>query len=249
MTITQFATDTGSAIDGNDAAITGYSAPATNDILLVAYACGTNGSDVAMAVSGNNDGTFIELSQEYNPTGGDDINLATFYQRVTGTAHTTITCTGSTNADDSCSAILYIMRGVDTVTAIDATTTTANGTNSQPDSPNITSLSTNNWVFSFAANELEQQTIVIPTGMQNILEAEAGDANPCQVGGANIENPGTSYDPAAWTGWTASGSVGWLSATIALRDADQGDGGGLFIPQRHLTGLGVGGPFFFNPLG
>lgn len=154
---------------------------------------------------------FTEL---FNST--DVVDRFVVLRKVMGaTPDTTVTIDTAT-VSRTVIALAVCLRGVDTTTPEDATTTgTTTATSStNPDSASITTVTNGAWVISAFRTAVGDTTVTAPSGYTNqvdhTLNALTAGAATKEVATAGAE------DPASWTN-VSSGS--WYAATIAVRPA------------------------------
>lgn len=230
-----------SALNGGDVVVTLPGGTAENDIVIFAYSIGQN-SDIAMSVS---TAGYTQIADLYADDSNDS-NLGVFWKRMGASPDTTVTGVGDGTASSAVAGVCQVWTGVDTVTALDATTTTATGINDAvPDSPSITTVTANAVVISIGCGSVVpgDTSVTAPSGYSNQVDIKSDDTRSTTLGMASklVASPGAE-DPAAWTTWSVSGSSAdsMCAATVALRPA--ADAG-------HPAGKRMGGVKFANLLG
>ena len=204
--------------NGGNIAITLPGGTAENDVVYAGYIIGST-ADRAMSIS---TAGYTELTEIYSDD-TFDANVAA-YRKVQGsTPDSTFTCVGSGQAADTTYAATYVLRGVDTTTPEDATTTTATGINTLvPDPAAITTVTANAWVLLFAgASKFDTSGTSAPSGYTNLISSGWGtDTNNCSLYAATreIASPG-AQNPAAFAGMGADAQGAWGAVTIAARPA------------------------------
>lgn len=203
-----------------------------NDLLVMAVSCGASGNQVA--------GT------DYGPTGSHgltqvcdlfsddsyDTNLYVGYQ-VCGVSPPTSKDV-ATNSEENHLRIYLAFRGVNTSTPMDATATTATGTNeNQANGPAITPVTTGAKVVSISAFASRSQSgdtdidtlKTAPANMTLIVKDSANTefAGPPDGQGAACISwadwTSGAFNPDALTGTGSTTSDSWSSCTLALRPA------------------------------
>lgn len=177
-------------------------------------------------------GTYTELADVFG-SDSNSINAAV-YRKVQGaTPDSTVTVRENTSSITGwMSVVALVLRGVDTTTPEDATTTTASGGNTgRADPPSITTVTANAWVLAFGASSQQlADPTTAPTGYGNVV----GIGHPGiivstkEIATAGAENPGI------YTDFTTSGLQSWAAATVAVRPAA---GGGTTVGSGLTTGL------------
>jgi hypothetical protein len=185
-------------------------------VILAAVVNGTTGLTFSAA-------GYTSVADLYQSTNSDDVNLGVFYKVLTAADTTANINWGSATALNGVTA--YVWRGVNAITPLDATSTTATSFFGMPNSPSITTVTDNAVVVSIggcvgpAANYVN---LTAPSGMGNYLLAVARDtsSNPRgQLGMASVARPTSGvYDPATFGGGFTSFNPS-ASVTMALRPA------------------------------
>jgi hypothetical protein len=192
------------------------SSPSNGDIIIVYFGTGST-ADRNLVVSG-----YTEVAELYaNST--FDTNLVVAY-RVYSFGAGTITLTGgSLSANDAGAVAIQVWRGVDAVTPLDVTSTTATTTNSVLcDPPAITPITNGAIIISGGAgahNEGGGQTFS-SSDLTGFISVGQGDTNDVTVGlGYKVWTSG-AFDPAQFT-FSEADSTTYSSAsvTLALRPA------------------------------
>jgi hypothetical protein len=187
------------------------SAPAEDDIVLVAVG-GSNSTDQDIAITG-----YTEVADVYANGTFTDTNLGVFYKIMGGTPDTTVDIPSLSNIR----AVVYVLRGVDTTTPMDATATTATKTSSGiPDPPAITTATANAMVVVLSGTSLSG-TWTEPSGYSNDVDS-GGSFFRVLVASKIIASPG-SENPAVWgVGGGDSAFYSCASVTMALRPTGAG---------------------------
>lgn len=169
--------------------------------------------------------TATEVADLYaNDTNDTNMSLAYFF---TGAGLTSITVSSVANVADGKMAIAAFFRGVDLVTPIDATTTTATGTGgSSINPPAITPTSTTSYVVvaGMSAKGGIAATSVTPSSGYTFISDGGIAGSTRAINGAMGYRTGltanVSTDPGVFT-LAGGGGAGasWAAATMALRAA------------------------------
>ncbi len=198
-----------SAINGANFTLTLPSGLAENDVVYV-FAAG-HSYDSSLYVTTSSSG-WTRVADRL----GTYVAGAIFRKKMGATPSTSINITFLlSDTDDAGAAIAFALRGVDTTTQEDATTTEADIVSAYPNSPSITTATSGAWVFSFFATNATDLTPTAPTGYSNQVDRSPIDVHQLTIGGAaktvslaGAENPG------AWGGWNGGSGVAF---TLAVR--------------------------------
>lgn len=139
-----------------------------------------------------------------------------FWHKSMGTTpDTSVTCKGTGNTQDACAYVVYVVRGVNASTQIDATSVITNGSSTNPDSPSITTATNNALVISAAGSVVNDATITAPSGYSTVLSNNATDNNPYTAAAAYLTKATAGAEnPASFTNWSTGA---WKAITVALR--------------------------------
>jgi hypothetical protein len=139
-----------------------------------------------------------------------------WYKVMGSTPDTTVVGQGTGNALDATAYAAFILRGANTSSLFDQTTTTAGPTTStNPDAPAITTQTNGAWVLDLAGSQVVDTSPGSVTGYSNANTASGNDSNDISIAGATKEvaTAGTE-NPAAWSAWS---SGAWFAVTVALK--------------------------------
>lgn len=192
------------------------SEPAAGDLVIVYFGTGsTVNRDLVVNF-------YTEIAELYsNDT--LDTNLAVAYRFMPDPANTTfILSGGSGSADDAVAVAVQVWRGVDTVTPLDVTSTTATGFNSVLcNPPAITPVTNDAVIVSGGAGAHAGGTQTFSSSdLTQFLSAGANDLNDATIGLGYYRWTSGSFNPAAFTySGTNSGVNSWAAVTLALRPA------------------------------
>jgi hypothetical protein len=195
------------------------SSAVVGDIVILAAVVNSS-TNLTFSASG-----YTSVADLFEGTTSNDVNLGVFYKVLTAADTTANISWGSATALNGVTA--YVWRGVNAITPLDATSTTAVLFGGTPDSPSITTVTANAVVISIggcvgdAANYVN---LTAPSGMGNYLLSVARDtsSNPRgQLGMASVSRPTSgAYNPAAFGGgFTGLFSSSSAAVTMALRPA------------------------------
>lgn len=216
MAISLVGTATNTGLDGSNVSLTLPVGTTTGDVVYVAYTtAATSDQNLSMVTSG-----YTELADLYsNDT--EDTNLGAYRKVQGGSPDSTAQVTGGGGLNDGVAALCYVLRGVDTTTPEDATTTTATGTDSgRPDGASITTVTNGAWVLVLGGSSDDANTAIAPSGYTNLVAAPNGsDTNDTHVVGATKEVvTAGAENPAVFTGLASfNTSYSWAAATVAVR--------------------------------
>lgn len=191
------------------------SAPAAGDIVIacIAFKDSVN-RDISCTTSG-----YTEIADLYsNDT--NDSQLGIYYKVLTA-AETSVQFDLGTPANSRFA--VHVWRGQN-ATPLDATTTTATGDGGtgRPNSPSITTITSNAIVIAVgcmagsSTNALASP--VVPSGMENFFSVNSTTDSAIGIASA-LRSTAGAYDPPNFGGFSTSSSNAWCAATIALRPA------------------------------
>jgi len=192
---------------------------AQNDVVYV-LGCMQRTSDRDMQESG---GTYTELADLYS-NDLRDVNFGLFRKVQGATPDSTVTIKESTGANPARFVdVAYVVRGEDTTTPEDATTTTATGTDGgRPDCPSITTATANALVVAFGGSGDAITATNAPTGYSNLIADNTTDGGTNTIAAVasskTISSPGAE-NPAAYTDYSTNVAYSWCAATIAIKPA------------------------------
>jgi hypothetical protein len=205
MAITLIGTHSGSNNNGGDCTIN-FTA-IQNDIVLVMGGTAGSGGDAGVSTSG-----YTELIDNRNST----VEFSVNWKRMSSSPDSSVVCTGSGVGTDATAYVVMVFRGVDTSTAIDATSTEDEGNSDKPNSPSITTVTNGAAVISCFIQGSDEINLDPPGGYSDSVEIHRSESKPVTVGAAwnavivGAENPNP---------WDSATSAPWAAATIALRPA------------------------------
>lgn len=196
-------------INGADPTIT-WPTLAENDVTYVACS-------VRFAPSMNTSG----YTQVGTVTHGSGTMTLRVFRKVQGvTPDTTAQFEGGGSANDGAVIVGVALRGVDTTTPEDATSTTNSGASTNPDPASITTVTDGAWVLAFAGMRLVDASVTVPSGYTNHATTTANDTNPQTAAVATIlKSTAGAENPPNWTNWSTGD---WCAVTVAVRPAAAG---------------------------
>lgn len=217
MAITFVGSATGSAADAADFDIT-LPTCQEDDIVIITVSLGSQ-TDNTLGVSTSGYVELVELHQSdfYHA------NLSVSWKRMGAIPDTIVTCVNNGGALNAVTGIAYVLRGVDTTTAFDVTSTTATGGNSAiPDPPSITPVTNGALIIICGGSPIDDGAVTVPTGYSNHAVVSQVDTVSANVAMASKAWAGGADNPAAWTDWSTSTNHSWAAVTMALRPAGTG---------------------------
>lgn len=202
------------------------SAPAQDDLVIVAYGVGVPNSTNASAnvASGNASGSYAEMAG--SPLSADDsikVRLVVSSRIMGATPDTQITVANAGSSFAAGAVAVSVWRGADVSTPIDVTPTTATGINTaQPDPPAITPATPGAIIIVCAAGAHGDMTAAFASSDQsNLVQAMGNDTADVRTAIGSLTWPGAgSVNPAALTGGNAGTQGSWAALTLALRPAE-----------------------------
>jgi hypothetical protein len=197
--------------------------PSPGDV-VVAYVGESNGGTVTSSLSGNNSGAYSTVRAHVVRADTWDSNLDTFYVVQGSSVDTTLTVTrGANNTTFGNAITIQVWRGVNPVTPLDVTATTANAANSCVINPPALNASTTGAIIiagGCGTMAATSSAFTGFTGMSNFVTRKGdGTTSDAGVAMASYEWAGVSYDPPTVSGGTTSTSSAWTAVTMALRPA------------------------------
>ena len=192
------------------------------DIVIVVAGDINNGtSQASITCSGNNNGAYTTNLATSEGSDSWDCTFKSFYKIQGGTVDTQLSI-GRNSGCYSSSCAVHVWRGAN-ATPMDATTTSATGTNTgRGDPPAITPVTTGAVVLAcgVGAQPPGGSAFTVPSGMSNGQSNYTdGGVSGCGIFIASYAWTSGSYDPAAWTGGTDDVRASWIAHTIALKPA------------------------------
>jgi hypothetical protein len=204
------------------------SAPAVGDVVVVAYAIGSN-TQVPSGEFGIETFNYTRLAVLFR-SDTNDINLDVSYKVMgdgffgpgTTDADTAVIVSGTDNSAYAGAIAIHVWRGVDPLTPMDVTATTATLGNSRiPNPPAITTATANAVVLAIGAAGHTGGSLAFTSSLDNFISRGANDTYDATVGIGSITTttPGT-VDPAAFSIATSTTDAA-AAVTLALRPALQ----------------------------
>lgn len=200
---------TGTAVFGADLTLTFDVTPSQNDIVVV-----FGGSSRFRTPDPTAPGTgYTQIALNTTTT-----FMGAWYKRMGASPDSSVLCQGSANANDTTGYGCYVLRGIDTTTALDVTATTAGLTTStNPNPALITSVTDDAMICVFAGSEVNDATPGTVSGYSNQITAtNSGVFNWTIAGATLIKTTAGAENPPAWSSW---GNGAWYAITAAFRPA------------------------------
>lgn len=192
------------------------SAPIADDLVIVAIGTGDS-SDQNISIS--TPAGYTEIVDIYKDSiFGTDANLGVYWKVMGGSPDTSVTIPSLT----AVRAAVYVLRGVDTTTPLDATTTTDTGPSGSASPPDITTVTANAMVVIISALT-SSSTITVPSGFSNLATAVNGTTGKTLIS-SKIQATAGLVNPPNYSISGGSTSAN-ASATLALRPAGTGTTG------------------------
>jgi hypothetical protein len=219
MAISHVGTSVGSS--GNTGTALGVNMPA-----------GVQEGDVAYAIMGGSAGaarTITEDSGTWTQLGGGTLNATdtlvssfALFRKVMGASpDASCACTASGNLTSRV-GLIKVLRGVDTTTPEDATTTTATGIDSpDPDPASITTVTDGAWVIAFVGST-QGGTYTFPGDYGNTVSESAADNESSAAAADKLIATAGAEDPGIFDVGAGGAADSWVAFTVAARPAEVG---------------------------
>lgn len=211
------------------------STPGAGDLVVVSYAIGVGASsDLSMTIK-NATATDYTLagSELYQAGSGNsrNTNLRVAYRFMPGTPETTCVLSNTTDTSWPGTYTIHVYRGIDTVTPMDVTVTTATGQSTHlANPPSITPVTIGAWIQAIGAGASTTGVAVFTSSDLSGFISNAQIDGKESVIGSGYKSDWTSgaFDPAVFAGGgTDNANDSWAAVTLVLRPAVAG-GSGLF---------------------
>lgn len=191
------------------------SQPADGDYVVSFFTANTESNRrPTLTITGNNSGSHGALTARIVGDATFDCVAYAFGQRMGATPDTEVTRSGTGNSADWGTLSFHVWRGVDSVTPMDVTPTTAGGTPGRPNPPSITPITSGAMLLVMGGSVTD--AAYVAGYLSNFIQClDAAEFVGAGIG--NVAWTSGAYDPAAWTGGFGGGS--YAAATIALRPA------------------------------
>lgn len=198
------------------------SAPAQNDIVIVATAFGAMSPNVpAPGVTTAGYTEVVDVASPYYTSGGSTfmVGMAVAWKKMTGTPDTTVATETSGTSARPVATVVHVWRNLDLTTPMDVTPTSTSGTTDTggPNSPAITPVTRHAWVLTAGVliDDFSVSSMTAPTGFGLLRAYGDSGANYTIAAGIAAANwQGGSLNPGRM-GPAQDGA--WCGATLALR--------------------------------
>lgn len=197
------------ANNGNDVTITFPGGVLENDVVIM---FGGHAFRSGSAIGPSTGGYTTEIDHNSEVPA-----LGVWYKVMGATPDGDVVGQGTGNNADVTAYGIFILRGVDTASIFDQTTTTAGPTvTANPNPPAIDTQTAGAWVIPIGAKEVFDNSIVAPSGYLNLVYNSKNDSNDYSTGGATLEiaTP-TTEDPPIFTSWAVT--IAWYTVTLAIK--------------------------------
>lgn len=212
MAISLVGTANNGATSGADVTVTLPAGLAENDIVLVMGGHGNASGSAAASISTSGYAALTTSSLT------DHYSFVSAWKRMGASPDSSVTGVGGGSGSNAAGYVVMVFRGVDTSTAIDATTTTDTGASGDPNSPAIVTATNGAAVVSCFGKHAGASVNSGPSGYGDLVSESRTDTIAFLAGAAwkaiavaGAENP-AAFD-VALTGQN------WAAHTIALRPA------------------------------
>lgn len=196
------------------------SAVSAGDLVIVTVGYGTNSGTPSPAIVTPSGYTALTVQRENTDT--YDTSHQVCYKFMPSTPDTSVTIPPSTNSSWAGTYTVQVFRGVDQTTPLDVSTVYATGTNTaQANPPSITPVTAGAWIVAMASGaEASVLSTYTSSDLTNFLTSANADTID-SVTGAGYYSSWVSgaFDPAQFSGATASANASWCATTLALRPA------------------------------
>jgi hypothetical protein len=185
--------------------------PLENDIIVIAVTKDTILSNPTPLTSGY---TYLQ-DQEASAVP----SRASFYKRMGSTPDTSVDLDHNANGGDAGPVVMYLVRGVDTTTAIDNTVAVAANTTGMPDPPSFTTLTNDalRIIIGHLDDDAVTGTHASYTNLVTLNSSAGGDGDQSTtIMASQIDASASAEDPAAFGG---GGTDEWGAVHFALRPA------------------------------
>lgn len=215
MAISLVGTNSATATGGADVSITLPVGTAENDVVYASFSQQI-GSDLNMAMTTSG---YTELADLY-ANDNNDASLGV-YRKVQGATPDT-TSVWDNGFSAAAGGVCMVLRGVDTTTPEDATTTTATGTNgATPDPPSINTATAAAWTLACASSTEPDAVSNPPTNYTDLIDTTFGTIGNVMMARREIASPATE-DPGTYADISGQDTDSWCAATVAVKPAAGG---------------------------
>lgn len=242
MAISFVDSGSGTNFNGQDVTVAIGTTPTTDDLLIIAYAIGdddTVDQTMAMVTAGY---TLVPGTDIFATSSGTDkdTNLGVFYKFWAEGDSGTPVADGLGGADAAVAAVSMTLRGVDTTTPFDVSSTTATGQDTYtPDPPSINWSTSGVWVVAVGAtaNTIASGVLTLPSGYTTDSRSRASaDTTNVTIAIGYNSSPSDPEDPGTLThNGSDSAAFSWAAVTMALRPSAPAAPKSLATPRKHRS--------------
>jgi hypothetical protein len=186
------------------------SAPAANDLIVIAVATGSSGN-ISQAVAG-----YTQITSLNSP-GNDDTNLFVGYKVMGSTPDTTVTIPSTGSASDAQTVAIQVWRNAQYSTAV-STSITADSILADPPVSSDVGAGDNSVILVIGAGAHNAGVQTYDAAyLSNFITIGSNDTNDSTIGFGSIYQPiAVSYDPAAFT-FSTTDSTNYSAAAVTVR--------------------------------
>ena len=191
-------------------------APAADDIVLIAYAVGAQADrSIGVATEG-----YTEEQELYANGSTYDANLSVSWKKMGGTPDTSVNVSGTGSSFNAGAVAIHVWRGQDLSTPFDVAETTATGTGAgRPNPASITPTTAGAVAIVAGAGAAGTGAVFTASELSNFFTDTSPDGEDAIVGLGSYAWTLGAFDPVAWTGGTTNAADSWAAVTLALRPA------------------------------
>lgn len=192
------------------------SAPAADDIVIIAYAVGAQADrSIGVTTAG-----YTEEQELYANGSTYDANLSVSWKKMAGTPDTSVNLSGTGSSFNAGAAAIHVWRGQDPSTPFDVAETIATGTGTgRPNPAAITPTTAGAVVIVAGAASAGAGAAFTASELSNFFTDTSPDGEDAMVGLGSYAWTSGAFDPAAWTGGTTNAADSWAAVTLVLRPA------------------------------
>lgn len=149
-----------------------------------------------------------------------DCNMGSHYKVQGATPDSTVQWDDVTAGEDGVTHLYMVFRGIDAATPLDATPTTATGTNSyNPNPPVITTNTDNAAVVALGAVTEPASPPTAPSGYGDLTYGSNSDYFELVAGSWLVKSSAGAENPGSYTGISGGTYDSWCAVTVAIRPA------------------------------
>lgn len=187
------------------------------DIVIAAFATGSNTDRTLSITDGTNAYTLIGTELYANGT-ANDTNLRVAYKRLTA-ADATVSFGPTGNTADAGTAVVHVWRGSNAATPLDVAASTVTGTaTGRPNPPSITPVTAGSKIIIIGAAAAATAASFTAAYLSNLVQITNAGAFDSALAIGSVNWTSGAYDGAQFTGGTTGAGDSWASVAIALRN-------------------------------